>query len=380
MYVLKQIRDYGINIKTGTYVEMMQSALRLLLVFFSCKNNHYIRGLTTQFCIFSYWKAENHPVFALLNQFPQSLHEEDGELSLSLLCQASLAHGIQRDRSYLAKLYKLMHLYRKAAGDVNKDLSIRLSPRYRHTARLQDPEIGVLGNHFRRVIRRLSAGTWQHYPKVARARGKYPKADRMANSLVNTSMPRLRLADFRKEVRKAMVNIHRLLILQNNSTWMPPLPVPQPPQHVFPPAPLLRPLVVNPIVPIPPVNVNRSISSSSDDSFDDDEDHSSELSGDSEDSEAVVSFSNISSDGESTQYASSTDSDAVFFEHRFQILAIRRMRVKRRRRGDGTYIRVREYLVRWRNFPQSEDETWETEATLRHDCPDILDMYHAESS
>lgn len=359
---------------------MMRSSLRLMLVFLSCKNHHYIRGFATQFCIFSYWKAEQHPAFNLLNLFPQSFHEEDGELSLSLLCQASLAHGIQRDRSYLAKLYKLMHLYRKAAGDINKDLSIRLSPRYRHTASLQDPEVGILRTHFRRIIRRLSSGAWQHYPKIARARGAYPNAVRMTNNRVNTSVPRFRLRNFRLAIRGALVKIHRLLIIQNNSTWMQPLPAPQPPQHVLPQAPVPPPVVRNPVVPmvpIPPANINVSISDSSDDSSDDSSAEDMEF---SDDLSAIIHFSQMSDDDESTAWASSTDSDASFLENRYQILAIRNMRTKRRRRSDGTSIRVREYLVRWRNFPQSEDDTWETEATLRHDCPDILDAFLYDSS
>lgn len=220
--------------RSRSYDRLMTASLRLLLVFTCFKNSHYIRGFTTQFCMFNYWKQAQHPVLQMVEEFTDNLIEEDGELSLGLLARAAVIHGIQRDRAYLAKLYKLMHLYRKCTADIDNDLSLIRSRGLRHTVSLNDPEVAALKIHFNSVIFRLTHATWRHYPHVPRKGGLYDTKAMMATRLVTNSVPRCRIASFRQEARKALQKVHRLLITGNRSIWQQVQPAPRP---VNPPLP-----------------------------------------------------------------------------------------------------------------------------------------------
>ena len=122
----------------------MEGSLNLVLLFMSFKNHSYVKAMVLQFIHFSFWSDTGHPVWSLLQRFPQSFVEEDGEISLSLLCHAATCHGIQYDRSYLVKMYKLIHTYRQAFADSVLDLEIRVAPTKHHNVNPGDPQVQTI--------------------------------------------------------------------------------------------------------------------------------------------------------------------------------------------------------------------------------------------
>ena len=352
-----------------------------------------MRGLVLQYCNFSYWKHSRHPVFDLLQQFPRNWCEEDGEISLSLLAHAAMTHGVQRDRDYLAKFYKLIHSYRQVAGEICEDLNIRQSQRYRHTVTPRDPEVAALNTHFQQVIANLSNASWLHYPKIPRKRGMYPNATQMLTRMQNNSEPRLRKLNLGSWVHRVFRRVHVLLHVRNDSLWVPAARHPQP----APPPPIQPPLYLRP--PIPAIMISSASTSSQESSevssldIDWDDSSTSVL-----DATSCVSISSSQDHGKMNQQfenlphtsqspllftdVSSMDSDSPvsvdeISEREYGILAIVDKRCKKRKLSDGTIRIVSEYLVHWKNFPDPEDETWEPEENLLEDVPKMLAAFNS---
>ena len=198
----------------------MYASLDLLLVMESLESQKYSRALVLQFCHFSYWQRSQHPIWQLITSHPQNLLEEDGEISLSLLAHAATVHGIQKDRNYLANLYKLTNIYRKSAADATLDLGIRVSQKRHHTVRPNDPQVAILSRHFLQVLGKLQDGSWMHYPPLQPAAcSQYPSRNSMIPRLENSSQPRVRLDDFRQATRTVFLDVRRLIQLQNRSCY-----------------------------------------------------------------------------------------------------------------------------------------------------------------
>jgi len=358
------------------------ATLDLQLVMLSLKSRLYINCLTLQFCHLAYWKSIQHPVWNLICQFPHHFLEEDGEISLSLLCHAATAHSIQFDRIHLRTLYKLTNLYRQVAADTTIDLKIRVSRSKHHTVAATDPEVALLQAHFSEVIEALETSTWMHYPEITREERRYPTRAIMAPQMVNTSKSRIRLRNFRSAIRSSFRNIRRLLQgNHNNSTWIPEDPLSSSElstdstssdnSHSTPEI-RLQCRHRSPRRSPPPRKRKRSADSTQESST----------------SEEIPLHSNRRNrhhipgppSSAFSEPLFSTASSHSFYSHRYAIHAIRGARQRKKNRPDGSYELVTEYLVRWKNFPESDNETWEPEGNLREDCPDLLADYLKEAS
>lgn len=371
-----QVRDYGIEIKSGSLDQIVTAFLDLLMVMVCTGSTQYVRCMCLQMCLFQHWESTKHPVFSLIRRFPQNLLEEDGEISLSLLCHAATVHGVHYDHKHLGNLYKLTNLYRQNAAEATIDLGIRVSRRKHHRVSCQDPEVAVLVTHFRRTIIKMVRGSWTHYPEIARSTRRYPTLERMTPRLVNTSLPRVRLDNFTDAIRTGLKDIRRLLGPENTSFW-----IPEESMSSF------------------------SMSSDSSETSDDDSFESSssfsvsqtgvfqnfrsasfsvedELSSSSEEEIVLARHvqpptqeSSSHSFSHSSSSELSTASSHQYLQDPYHILCILDKRTRRRTLPDGTFEIVCEYLVHWRYFPSEENDTWELEQTLRQDCPNILAEY-----
>ena len=357
-------------------MDVVKAALDLELVMMSIKSSKYIRCLLLQFAQFQYWTAVQHPAMDLIKRFPKNLLEEDGEISLSLLCHAAMVHGVHYDQSHLPDLFKLTHVHLQTAAEITMDLGIRVSRKHHRRVSAQDREVTTLVAHFSAVLGRLGDGSWLHYPTRPRKTLQYEPRLYMLSRLVNSSQARLRPADFRGEIRQAFLDIRRLLIDTNTAIWIPD-------------GGLSSSEMSSESEGFFDVQL-----SSDDDDDDDDDDEDDDLfedelfpteisrgtdpSSSEEEEEILINHHRQrqrganTSNGSNSRESLSTISSHSVYDREFSILAIRERRKRRKILPDGTQKTMFEYRVRWRNFPESDQETWEPEANLMEDCPLLL--------
>lgn len=201
----------------------MEASLDLIMVFFSLKNYSYEKAMLLQFLIYGYWKSTNHPAWKLVHRNPHSILEEDGEISLSLLSHAASSHGIHANINCLSRMYRLFNYYRETVAETLLDCKIRVGPKKQSVVKQSDPEVAVAIHHFNGLINHLGNGTWQHYPCFTKkSGGQYEKKQTMSRLLMQSSLPRMMMANYTQCCKESLKRMRALLFtLENTTFWQP---------------------------------------------------------------------------------------------------------------------------------------------------------------
>ena len=155
-------------INCGEWNNIMRAQLRILMVFLSfigTTTREYIRGIILNAVVDSWGRATNNLSFRMGVHDPMLFNESVGEMSLSVLARS--IHGVptRSDCAKVSQSYEMLKLVKECCDWKTQDFEEKIEKHdfHRPIVRSDSVDVATCAAFFKKTLRDMEAGVWQHY-------------------------------------------------------------------------------------------------------------------------------------------------------------------------------------------------------------------------
>lgn len=151
------------------YAKFMSGLVHILGIFKITRANLYITSTSLLIMQLAKFQADDHPIYQFLRRDLSSINEELGEMTYSVLSNASLKLRDAGAHTAINNSYRLMSTYRDVVKGLKMDLNTP-TKQSSHVSIIADPAVSILASFLKTHAYEVSAGGFLPYHDVYKKR------------------------------------------------------------------------------------------------------------------------------------------------------------------------------------------------------------------